>query len=155
MKYQTEQTTNLPSLYPQGMTCKGGCRQSRQEGCQKQFSATNHNFNKPQNLFSLLREMSRGLRVTEGCQCANLRFAQAFNERPYDANLQIHLLVTDKNKSRIHRRGDHWSPLFKLFKLFFLYKSSAQTNHKASSLCCTCSVANQHIKPNEQQGSLW
>ena len=26
--------------------------------------------------------------------------------------------MTDKNKSRIHRRGDHWSPLFKLFKLF-------------------------------------
>ena len=39
MKYQTEQTTNLPSLYPRGMTCKGGCRQSRQEGWLKQLFA--------------------------------------------------------------------------------------------------------------------
>ena len=78
--------------------------------------------------------MSRVLRVTEGCQCANLRFVWAFNERPYDANLRIHLLVTDKNKSRIHRRGDHWSPLFKLLKLFFRYKSATQTNRKAGSL---------------------
>ena len=78
--------------------------------------------------------MSRVLRVTDGRQCANLRFAYAFNERPYDANLQIHLLVTDKNKSRIHRRGDHWSPHFKLFKLFFLYKPTTQTNRKTGSL---------------------
>ena len=27
------------------------------------------------------------LRVTEGCQCANPGFAQAFNERPYDLTL--------------------------------------------------------------------
>ena len=61
VKCQLKQTTNLPSL------CKGGCRQSRQEGCQKQFSATNHNFNKQQNLFSLLKEMSRVIQVTDGC----------------------------------------------------------------------------------------
>ena len=49
---QPKRTANLPSL------CKGGCRQSRQEGCSKQLSATNHSFNKPQNRLSLVHLFS-------------------------------------------------------------------------------------------------
>ena len=86
--------------------------------------------NRQQTCPPCAREMSRVIRVTDGCQCANLRFAYAFNERPYDANLQIHFLVTDKNKLRIHRRGDHWSPHFKLFKLFSLIKQQPKQTTK-------------------------
>ena len=63
--------------------------------------------------------------------------------------------ATDSGKLQIARRGDHWSPHFKLFKLFFRYKQASMTNRKTGSLCYTCSVANQHFKPNEQHGSLW
>ena len=57
--------------------------------------------------------------------------------------------ATDDSKSQTARRGDHWSPHFKLFKLFFLYKPTTQTNHKIGSLWYACSVANRHFKPNE------
>ena len=81
----TSQADNKLALLEQGRVV--WAFSEHREGCQKRFFAINHNFNKPQNLFSLLREMSRVLRVTEGCQCANLRFTQAFNERPYDLTL--------------------------------------------------------------------
>ena len=43
--------------------------------------------------------------------------------------------ATDSGKSQIARRGDHWSPLFKLLKLFFRYKSATQTNRKICPPC--------------------
>ena len=40
--------------------------------------------------------------------------------------------ATDDSKSQITRRGDHWSPYFKLFKLFFRYINQ-QPNQTANS----------------------
>ena len=43
--------------------------------------------------------------------------------------------ATDSGKLQIARRGDHWSPHFKLFKLFFRYKITSRTDSKACPPC--------------------
>ena len=73
--------------------------------------------------------------VCIGVQWTPLRFNFIITVYDRQGNFLKYYSATDSGKLQIARRGDHWSPFFKLLKLFFRYKSATSTNRKTGSLC--------------------